>query len=248
MLTKTRLAALLCAAFLFSLVTSRTEEISEPFQVYKDMLLAEIGPFVFERRAYILESIDELCRILRSFPDPEIVATLETETIGDSPVLDLIDRDGDSKADSYVYSAEGGGGSGSQHFGFIFDLNDDGIYDYVVFSQGIQFAKPLKMITTFYHMIDSNYDDRIDIYVRPDTDLNNDGAVEEGVFSWLYDEDFDGSIDSGEHLGLDVSAPMACDNDVIEMQCVMGGDVNVGDTEILAFATNMLSDINAALE
>lgn len=248
MLTKTRMAGLLSAAFLFTLLTSRAEEINDPFRVYKNMLLTEIGPFEFERRAYILESIDELCRILRSFPDPQIVATLKTETIGDSPILDLLDNDGDGDADSYVYSAEGGGGGSSLHFGFMFDLNDDGEIDYVVFSQGIQIAKPIKMITTFYHMIDSNYDGRVDIYVRPDTDLNDDGAVEEGVFSWLYDEDFDGGIDSGEYLGIDVSAPMACDDDVIEVKCVMGGYVGVGDTTTLDFPTNMLSDINAALE
>jgi len=222
---------------------SAVEQARQSFRIYKEMALDEIGPFEFERRSYYLETIDELCRVIRSFPDRDIITTKETKTIGDSPVLDLIDIDGDGKADSYVYSAESG--SSTQHFGYVFDLNDDGAYDHVVFSQGIQMAKPFKIISTFYHMIDTNYDGQIDAWVRPDTDLDHDGAVDEGVFSWLYDVDYDGRIDNGDYLGMGVSRPMACEEDVIEIECVMANEIDVGDAEILSFGTSMLMDMNS---
>ena len=80
------------------------------FSAYKNLVLAEIGPYEAERRAYIVETIDELGRVLRRFPDRDIVATLETDTFGDGPILDLIDINGDGIADLYAYSVEGGGG------------------------------------------------------------------------------------------------------------------------------------------
>lgn len=224
----------------------RIDEALQSFRVYKRMAIADAGPFEFERRSYILETIEELSRTIRTFPDRKIIATVTTSTIADSPMLDLIDIDRDGHADMYVYSREGGGGGSSQHFGFVFDLNEDGRYDHVVFSQGTMIVKPFKIISTFYHNIDSNYDGRIDIWVKPDTDLDHDGTVDEGVFSWLYDRDFDGCIDDGEYLGMGISMPMAGDNEEIELECVMGGRLDVGNAELLGFGTSMLVDINSA--
>jgi hypothetical protein len=215
---------------------------------YKSMALAEIGPYEHERRAYTLETIDELCRVIRRFPNRDIVATLETDTFGDGPILDLMDIDGDGVADTYAYSEEGGGGGNTQHFGWIYDLNADGKFDHIVFSQGVMIAKPMRLISTFYHAIDSNYDDRADIWVFPDTDLDGDGMVDEGVFTWIYDVDFDGRIDSGEYLGMGVSQPVACVDDILEVKCAMARQINVGETGVLAFGTQMLADMNRSLE
>lgn len=221
---------------------SDIEQAKQSFRVYKQMALDDIGPFEFERRSYFLETIDELCRVILSFPDRDIIATTTTRTIGGSPILDLIDIDGDGKADSFIYSSESG--SSTQHFGYVFDMNNDGAYDHIVFSQGVQIAKPFKIISTFYHMIDTNYDGRIDVWVRPDTDLNNDGAIDEGVFSWLYDVDYDGRIDKGDHLGMGVNSPMTCDDNVIDVECVMTNSIDVGDATVLTFGTSMLTDMN----
>jgi len=240
------------AALLGALILAAPASLAQyPFdfvRVYKTMTLAEVGPFEFEQRAYILETIDELSRVVRSLPDRNIVATLKTDTIGGSPILDLVDHDRDGRADSFVYSETGGGGSRSQDFGYMFDLNADGVFDYVVFSQGTAIAMPFKLISTYYHMIDSNYDGRVDIWIRPDTDLDQDGAVDEGVFTWLYDIDFDGRIDGGDYLGIGVGEPMECDDDVLQVECVFTKQLNVGDAEILAWATRMLADINEGMD
>ena len=116
------------------------------------------------------------------------------------------------------------------------------------FSQGVMLAKPFKMILTSYHMIDTNYDGRADIWVNPDTDLDQDGFVEQGVFAWLHDTDFDGGIDRGEYLGPGVSEAMECTEDMIRQRCVTSEDIAKGSTGHLDFANAMMTDINGLLQ
>lgn len=216
------------------------------FQAYKQKTLEELGPFDYDRRAYFLETIEELSMQVRSLPKRKILVSAPVDTIGDGPILALIDIDGDRQPDMYSYAQEAGGNT--QHFGFLYDLNRDGRVDWLTFSQGVMLAKPFKMILTSYHMIDTNYDGRADIWVNPDTDLDQDGFVEQGVFAWLHDTDFDGGIDRGEYLGPGVSEAMECTEDMIRQRCVTSEDIAKGSTGHLDFANAMMTDINGLLQ
>lgn len=229
-------------ALLLPMVVATADDNLDVFRLHRQLALADISPFQIERRAYTMETIDEFSRLVRFFPG-KVVASGQTETFEGYPLLELSDHDGDGVADSYIYRPEPGGDT--QHFGWMYDLNQDGRYDWVVFSQGTMLAKPFKLLITYYHTIDSNYDGKADIWVNPDPDLDGDGAVEEGVFAWLYDEDFDGAIDRGEFLGMGLSKAMPCEDDVIAMGCVITKEIKVGERHTLEFGSSLMNDINA---
>jgi hypothetical protein len=161
-------------------------------------------------------------------------------------MLELVDIDGDRSPDQFSYSPAHGGDT--QDFGFIFDLNKDGKVDYIVFYQGTMLTMPFSIVWTFYHWIDSDYDGKIDIWVYPDVDLNEDKALDPGVYAWVYDTDRDGGIDKGEYLGQNIQDEIAVEDGVLNIKRVMGEPIEVGDRDILEFANKMLDDINAIMD
>lgn len=216
------------------------------FRSYKARTLEELGPFDFERRAYMLETINELSMQCHGLPQRKVIASASTKTIGDGPILSLIDVDGDKKPEQFAYAEQAG--PNTAHFGYLWDLNGDGKADWLTFNQGTMIAEPMKIVWTSYHMIDTNYDGKADVWIYPDTDLNADGKMEEGVFAWIYDSDFDGGIDGGEYLGQDVAEAMECTDDRIRTRCVLSKELLIGEPGPLDFATAMLTDINKLLE
>jgi len=122
----------------------------------------------------------------------------EIKILDTALILELMDRDGDGKADEFAFSPKKG--ENTPDFGFIFDLNNNGKIDYIVFNGGPLFTKDFKMIWMNYHWIDSNYDGKIDIMVYNNINLDGDKFPDEGITAWIYDLDFNGTIDKAEYL------------------------------------------------
>jgi hypothetical protein len=232
-----------CASLVESM---RPTPNAQAYRAHKAKVLEEIGTFDFDRRAHQLAAIDDLARRCHRLPLPRPFVVGSTETFDDAPVLSLYDRDGDRLADMYAYGETIG--APTPHFGYIFDLNEDGRADWITFNQGTMIAKPLKILWTSYHSIDTNYDGRADVFVKPDTDLDQDGMVEEGVFTWFQDSDFDGRVDHAEYLGAGVEEAIDCTDDVIAIKCVSYKEIDIGKKDFFDFETAMLSDINQLLE
>ena len=53
-----------------------------------------------------------------------------------------MDRDGDGKADEFIFFQKKG--ENVQDFGFIFDLDNNGRIDYIVFNGGVCFTKDFR--------------------------------------------------------------------------------------------------------
>ena len=177
----------------------------------------------------------------------------ETKTFEpDFPILQLIDRDGDGKADNFVYLTKSGempkdyGFRSSQEFGFIFDLNKDGKIDYIVFNQGLAMTKDMKPYWSKYHWIDSNYDGKIDIQVVPTVDLDGDKFPDKGVTAWIYDTDFDGDVDKAEYLGKNFQKPIEKTEGVFIIK-KWGIESKVGK-DYFSGMSKVLSDINSLLQ
>jgi hypothetical protein len=175
-------------------------------QLRKEATLDNLGTFKFNERKHIYETFDELANRLRASRYYVVLKKKEIKIDDDVMILELADRDGDGKADSFACTPKKGGDT--QDFGFIFDLNKDGKIDYIVFNQGIAMTKDMKVYWSKYHWIDSNYDGKIDIHVLPTIDLDGDKFPDKGVTGWIYDTDFDGDVDKVEYLGEDFQKPV----------------------------------------
>lgn len=51
-----------------------------------------------------------------------------------------------------------------------------------------------------YHVIDRNNDGRFDTIVLDCVDMNGNGKIEPGVTAWFFDGNFDGRIDTVQHI------------------------------------------------
>jgi len=224
-----------------------TDEYVKTLNVYKQKTLDELGPFDFEKRMYIFETINELAYQLKKSPKYSLLIEEKRkipEEVNDIfYVLKLEDRDMDGKADQFAFSEKG---EDTQDYGFIFDLNRDGKIDYIVFNGGPMITKGLKIVWQNYHWIDSNYDEEIDIFVyNNNIDSNSDKSMDNGISGWVYDTDFDGLVDKAEYRGYDFVIPIKKENDVFTIKTIFG------DTEYIyiknEFRNQMLSEINSIL-
>jgi hypothetical protein len=225
----------------------RMVESIKAFSAYKQKTLNKLGSFDFDRRRNFYETIDNLANRLWNSPENVPLKREKKETFEELPVLELMDRDLDGKADEFAYFPEER--RESQVFGFIFDLNRDGKVDYIVFNGGPVFTKEFKRTVWMnYHWIDSNYDGKIDITTYNAIDLDDDGFLDEGISAWAYDTDFDGLIDRVEYLGEDLERPVEKTEGVFVIKRAHKMDIELKFREGFdPFINKILFDINSMM-
>ncbi|NIP45126.1 MAG: hypothetical protein GWO29_01410 [Gammaproteobacteria bacterium] len=165
-----------------------------------------------ERQLWIYETMDYRANRLRVSPHGHIVDVGLAPSGQNQVILIISDRDRDGTADEFAYLTDPQ--KQVEDFGFMFDLDKNGQFDYIVFNGGPMVSqRPTgkAMYWMNYHWIDSNGDGRIDIVVDNDIDRDSDSLPELGVTAWIYDEDYDGYVDSSEFLGYTASFPIAGD-------------------------------------
>lgn len=208
--------------------------------------------FEFDERVKIYEAIDKQIRAIwdSKYSNDTHSSTSSTFKRIGLPRFVLMDRNADGKPDQFSYLPKNSGRKESQDFGFMYDLNRDGKADYLLYYQGTMFtitSGKLKIVWTFYHLIDSNYDGRIDIWVYPDVDRNGDKKSDLDVYAWLYDSNHNGKLDRGEYAGKGITEPIKVSGGRFQLQTVTNPKVKYNDTEILKFANSMLADINETI-
>ena len=210
----------------------------------KQKTLDKIGPFKFEQRVSIHDSLTKLTKQLLWSKQYKKLKSVPSKDPKKQYVTVLTDKDGDNKADLITYS-------NSDSSTYIYDLNKDGNIDYLVYfleMASLGFTKDQnKIILNFTHWIDSNYDGKIDIFVSPSIDLDGDGFQDEGVYAWLYDSSGDGRIDKAEHVGPDIQQSIDADNGVFKIKSLYYKEIDVGDERIIKVTSEGLTDINSMI-
>jgi hypothetical protein len=206
----------------------------------KEVTLDKLGPFKLNERKHFYETLDELANQLKASPYYVVLKKKETK-LTEGFLLELIDRDGDGKAEQFWYLPKKGGET--QDFGFIFDLNNDGKVDYIVFNGGLAPTRDMKLYWWKNHWIDSNYDGKIDIVVFSVVDLDGDKFPDEGMTAWTYDTDFDGIVDKAEYSGKNFQKPIE-KTDGFFMIKLWTGEIKLEEKVGLSYEP-ILTDINS---
>ena len=74
------------------------------------------------------------------------------------------DADGDNKADEWAFFAPDK--ETTQEFGYMYDLNKDGQVDYILYHGGLMVSHDKQFYYYFYHLIDEDYDGKIDTWTN----------------------------------------------------------------------------------
>ena len=207
-----------------------------------------IGEFEWDQRLQIRSGIDEIAFRLLTIGKSSPLKKGKSKLMEDSPtpVIAVYDKDLDGKEDTFAHLAVGE--TSTLDFGFIFDLNHDGKMDYAVFNGGPLPTKDMKVLWMNYHYLDSNYDGKIDILIY-NVDLDGDKFLDKNVWAWLYDNDFDGTIDEGEYLGPGVEMPVPEIEGAFVIKSATGEKrlLKKDLQEGLVFLSGVLSEANALL-
>ena len=215
--------------------------------ISKPNALDGLGEFNNERRLKFHEMLEDQAQRFWMSSDCKVLKSRKTKTIGGHPKLELLDCNDDENPDKYRYMPKRG--DDTQDFGFMFDLNCDGVSDYLIFYMGpvsVEMEEPIRVVWGWYHWIDSNYDGMIDILVYPGIDLAGDGVIETTTHAWLYDVDFDGKIDRGEYVVKDADKPIHIEASrrKLKLKSPMEFEIRLNSPKALEFQNQILSDLH----
>ncbi|NDW54017.1 hypothetical protein [Aliiroseovarius sp. PrR006] len=131
------------------------------------------------------------------------VATLMTDSFEGFPLLVLTDQDGNEQADFYAYYDEQRQKT-TLEFGVFFTDPESNAPYWLVFNSGPAFDNSdpgnLTVYWVNYQFVDRNRDGRFDTYAVNNVDFDGDGRGSKSDVLWLFDENFDGGLDRGEHI------------------------------------------------
>lgn len=207
-----------------------------------------VGQFKWDQRLQIRNGIDGVAFQLLTIGNSSPLKKGKSKLMEGSPapIIAVYDKDLDGNAETFAHIAAGE--TSTLDFSFIFDLNHDGRIDYAVFNGGALPTKEMEVRWMNYHYIDSNYDGKVDIIIY-NVDLDGDKLMDENVWAWLYDIDFDGNIDKAEYMGPGVEMAIPATEGGFLIKSATGEKrlLTKDLQEALAFLTSLLAEVNTLL-
>lgn len=194
-------ALLLCAGSGTAIGAETSGEMRLVYVSSKSQIASRIGPYEDKRRWQIYTAINKEYLQLWDRGSGKLVATAQTRTFPGFKYLKIEDRNRDGLGDFYAYYPKSSGGP-TQEFGAFFDLAGDGSPDWLVFYGGSILGEggAFNLVYWNHHIIDRNNDGKFDTIVIDCVDMDGDGKIEPGRTAWFYDSNFDGKIDSAQHI------------------------------------------------
>lgn len=174
----------------------------------KARVLQQVGPFDFDRRLAQYAAMVQLTDALRGAPAQAVVVD-RAIAWEEFPLLTLSSHSGDGAPDFYTLRRAPPGAQDEVVSGFFFDLNRDGLTDYITYELGSLPANPAASAQakdtppafSAIHFISSRADGRIDIEVDDLIDIGHRGQADPGVSAWIYGRNPHGLIEEAEYLG-----------------------------------------------
>jgi hypothetical protein len=177
--------------------------------------------------------------------EPQTVTSRKSKIEGVDLTLIKYDITMDRIPDEFVYEYKEK--IRSRDFGFMFDLNKDKKYDYVLYYGGFTMSHDGEFYLYFNHYIDVNYDGLVDSYVSSVMVQPGDEMPDPHKIVWVSDTNFDKKAEVFKIVDIRTGASIPIDaKDGVWTFKSFFGDFTVNSQDETSFTgcTNVLMDLN----
>ena len=114
--------------------------------------------------------------------------------------LRFYDLDGDNKPEAWAFFSPGK--ETTQEFGNMYDLNRDGKVDYILYHGGLMISHDKQFYYYFYHLIDEDYDGKIDTWTNSVAIQPGDKDPDPHWVLWVKCTNQDGKPEAVNYLNI----------------------------------------------
>jgi hypothetical protein len=203
----------------------------------QDRIIRKLVPQRASKEIELYRAMDKLPRIVWGHVKSSLSEGFPITYEGVEDTLNLL-RHGSEKFEPDEWSF----GPESSEFGFHYDLNRDGRYDYIVYNGGYT----MDFNYWFYHWVDANYDGKIDRIVYAEIFSPGDSTVKPGLTVWVEDIDGDGTPDNVSYVDIRSREriPMTAVDGKWTFQCMIGEEEILREPDYFHYPDFILSILN----
>lgn len=222
--------------FLYSTTLPAQKVAINNYRTEKERICREIVPYRPDKELALYQAMDELPRRVWNTVKPVVVEERACSFKGNPHTMIIYRHGKDTEPDEWSLKDVKG------EFGFQYDLNGDGLYDYIVYHGGIG----IDFTFWFYHWSDRNYDGNIELHTLYQIIPPGDSSVDTDLSVWAYDEDADEKPDSLLYVNLknDQRSPVSYQNQAWTYQSIFGEKVFSKEDDIFAYPNFILHTLN----
>ena len=159
-----------------------------------------IAPYRDSLRCKLFMDMDTLPLMLRKYASfketKEDIFTYD----GVNYRMQFYDLDGDLKPEAWAFFAPGK--ETTQEFGNMYDLNRDGRVDYILYHGGLMISHDKQLYYYFYHLIDEDYDGKIDTWTNSVAIQPGDKDPDPHWLLWVKCTNQDGKPETVNYLNI----------------------------------------------
>jgi len=187
------LVGLVLLAFVSQVMAEKKPSVKEYRQAMNN-LYTSFSHFDIDRRIQLYQTVEKITRIAWEGLQSKFINKRSVSLSQGRYEMAFYDFDKDHLPDQFRLSTEEGKAM-PQDFGFIYDLNQDKRFDYIVYFGGSMITNDGDINYYFYHWLDTDYDGKIDavanaIFIHP----KETRPDPERIF-WVMDLDKNGKPD-----------------------------------------------------
>lgn len=207
---------------------------------------AKVTEFNMDNRAELYQSMDLIPRIVWGKMKAKLLYKKQFYLSNEPYFMVFYDFDNDEIADQFVIETLKGKELTSE-FGFLYDINNDGKIDYIVFNGGFMAGKNNDFYYFFYHWIDTDFDGKIDALVYNIVVYPNDTLPDSNKIIWVMDRDKNGKPDSVDCIDIQKKQvnPLIASDGIWNYNTIFGAKkVDSNDSNYFKIYNEYLTAIN----
>lgn len=218
----------------------------EKYKSTKEKISATFVPFDISRRAELYQSMDMLPQIVWGKVEPNLINKKTLTLSGSDILIEYYDLDRDKIVDLFVFKDPKGEKNFRQDFGFPYDLNKDGRFDYILYNGGLALSNNKDFYHYLYHWIDTDFDGKLDVYANNIVSEDKNSETNPNVILWVMDRTKDGKPDLVDLIDIQKGevAPLESENGIWTYYNMFGVKKIDSDQSYFAVFNELLRVLN----